>query len=753
MSVLFPFVWHRMVASPSRVACEVGSDTGVLADNTIKLYLGQPLLRCAGVACSLLSTKPSAQEWEAAVENATKTPANFMSFLTDYPVLLKLLDPVSGDTLLHAILSIQRLFSLELVTFVIEKTPLSARSYTNANGQTPFRYWLSQNFLSNDDAVSAIADKFDINKELGLTSSSLPYPAIVWHSRMMAHGNTARVIKAQICKGDFLIVLASKGNLPSSIRELTDMLSIYTGILRDLNTPEYRHFIPTLVDCLTYIAEGNTDAEKLVKSLIHGVLRLSSTPPAELYTYSAYSEAPFLFKLLQSEPVRVPTGVDQLRLHIVAEYPHMTSDEVTSKLWGLIEQSVSRDGSRFEHILAQSGRFDLLLNNYLGHSGYANTMDRLRRISDGKYPTHMAVENGNAETAKIFLKQCPAMASLRDSEGRTILHAVVETRKPVSVAVLLKEDCVKALIECENNKGQTAIHVAAKLGLVTTLGYLLAVTNTVSGLLKPDLKGNTVFHLAAKTGNRSVIETYGDHVTDWQNRQNKKGQIPAMLALQAGHIMTLRSLGLFDPHSRDFSGKNFLHYGVDTHQLAMCLEAIKRIHDMRPAQSSILGLFGLSAIKHPSFVDFAMQKDSTRKSPVEYAVALGSPEIAMAIINELDTVPDSKLRVLLLAVSHAITIQDLGVFSALMRTFECALSRDMGTVFSMLIQKCRVTESGGGVRKADVLSAIDTVFCDFYGVIQPYLNKGVAVEIVSGAGFSAAVESHLHGRIDSAAIS
>ncbi|KAF2909941.1 hypothetical protein DAI22_11g063900 [Oryza sativa Japonica Group] len=99
-----------------------------------------------------------------------------------------------------------------------------------------------------------------------------------------------------------------------------------------------------------------------------------------------------------------------------------------------------------------------------------------RPDSNGEYPVHVAASMGNLKLVALLLHKCPECAGLRDARGRTFLHAAVDRRREEIVEFATdggREPAMAAILNAQDDGGNTAMHLAVVGGVLKVFCYLL----------------------------------------------------------------------------------------------------------------------------------------------------------------------------------------------------------------------------------------------------------------------------------------
>lgn len=124
----------------------------------------------------------------------------------------------------------------------------------------------------------------------------------------------------------------------------------------------------------------------------------------------------------------------------------------------------------------------------------ANQAPMYQPDDKGLFPIHIAAHKGAVQAVISFLKKCPNVACLRDAKGRTFLHVAVEKNRWYVVSHACKTAWLSWILNMQDNDGNTALHLAAKLELKDIFCLLLENLKTVINITNNN--GETPLDLA-----------------------------------------------------------------------------------------------------------------------------------------------------------------------------------------------------------------------------------------------------------------
>ncbi|KAG1368034.1 ankyrin repeat-containing protein [Cocos nucifera] len=94
--------------------------------------------------------------------------------------------------------------------------------------------------------------------------------------------------------------------------------------------------------------------------------------------------------------------------------------------------------------------------------------------ANGLFPIHIAAKRGNVSIVDQILQQCPETCKLIDKKGKNFFHVAFQKRKlDVVQKSLYKKPDLKELLNEQDNKGNTPLHIAVKNGDQRSVHFLL----------------------------------------------------------------------------------------------------------------------------------------------------------------------------------------------------------------------------------------------------------------------------------------
>ncbi|WVZ53828.1 hypothetical protein U9M48_004718 [Paspalum notatum var. saurae] len=154
-----------------------------------------------------------------------------------------------------------------------------------------------------------------------------------------------------------------------------------------------------------------------------------------------------------------------------------------------------------------------------------------KRDSGGLSALHVAARMGHCSVVRRMLELCPDAAELRDDDGGTFLHAAAREKRSKVVSLAIKKRMLRGLLDAQDRKGNTALHLAVVAGEPGIADALLRKGKVHVDVLNND--GHTPFDLAAGSNSfltmvRLVVTlfTFGahlrpqrqDHLKPWSGR-------------------------------------------------------------------------------------------------------------------------------------------------------------------------------------------------------------------------------------------
>eukprot|EP00163_Fabomonas_tropica_P016530 TRINITY_DN2960_c0_g2_i3.p1 TRINITY_DN2960_c0_g2~~TRINITY_DN2960_c0_g2_i3.p1 ORF type:complete len:3332 (+),score=486.18 TRINITY_DN2960_c0_g2_i3:638-9997(+) len=183
---------------------------------------------------------------------------------------------------------------------------------------------------------------------------------------------------------------------------------------------------------------------------------------------------------------------------------------------------------------------------------------------NGEKPIDVAEKTGNFAIAKLLTSWEPETATTIGQYGDPAkvdsldLHMAVRKRDVIAVLMMLRRN-VNVLKRDNNN--QTALHIAARLGLTDIAVFLLQSGAKVDAAAKQDI---TPLHVASASGHPGVVAVLLEYGAD-PNIVAQKGLRPIHLSTGNGHHLITTQLlhAKADPSVQDHRGFSPLHYAAE----------------------------------------------------------------------------------------------------------------------------------------------------------------------------------------------
>jgi ankyrin repeat protein len=125
-------------------------------------------------------------------------------------------------------------------------------------------------------------------------------------------------------------------------------------------------------------------------------------------------------------------------------------------------------------------------------------------LIDGMSPLLLACKAGNAECARVLLENGGDLLVRDPSDGETPLHLACESENADLVSLLIESMLRSALdFEDENEDGETALFVAAKLGALSIVKLLVDAGADLNAF---NVDGVSLLVTAARNGHQDVVD-------------------------------------------------------------------------------------------------------------------------------------------------------------------------------------------------------------------------------------------------------
>ncbi|OWF48478.1 Transient receptor potential cation channel subfamily A member 1 [Mizuhopecten yessoensis] len=170
------------------------------------------------------------------------------------------------------------------------------------------------------------------------------------------------------------------------------------------------------------------------------------------------------------------------------------------------------------------------------------------KSEDQMTPLMLACWKGHVQTTNFLLKNGAKISEV-DQTCRSALHIAVQNGHPEVITQLLENGCA-SVMECLDQRDQTALHYAARLGDMLILNALLKHRCRLDAR---DQNGKTPLHIAAEYSNSKVIDILMQASQTELNDMDSDGKTPIMIAAETGNYNTAQAL-LY--HGADLSMKD-----------------------------------------------------------------------------------------------------------------------------------------------------------------------------------------------------
>ncbi|KAK2157997.1 hypothetical protein LSH36_179g04076 [Paralvinella palmiformis] len=219
--------------------------------------------------------------------------------------------------------------------------------------------------------------------------------------------------------------------------------------------------------------------------------------------------------------------------------------------------AVDAGGNTFFHVAARENQPKIL-------KSFQNIDAMDKSNNNGDIPIHVAARSGHTGVIKVLIKK--SKLNLTNELGYTALHDACSARQvPAKVVALLIKGIVDdnnwSLIDATDNKGNTALHLAALCNHHDVIPELKLLNPSI---LNAD--GDNPFHAAAKRGNSAVLEVMFDIFNtpgkglDLE-QENHEGETVLHICSKAGSIQLVNELieAGADLAKRNKQGNTILH--------------------------------------------------------------------------------------------------------------------------------------------------------------------------------------------------
>ncbi|MFT4313561.1 MAG: ankyrin repeat domain-containing protein [Wolbachia pipientis] len=264
---------------------------------------------------------------------------------------------------------------------------------------------------------------------------------------------------------------------------------------------------------------------------------------------------------LKSEINREDVG-GNTPLHIAAQYGNKQLIEVLSRLGAKIVKN-KQDNTPL-HIAIIHGNTDCI---ELFIEERKNKEDSILKFKGehGRDLVHLAAMYGQFDCLNFLLDEFSDYdLNTKTSKGNTALHLALSK----STEIELRKECVKLLIRKgiqkneSNNEGNTPLHFAVQLVDLEFLSILEKelANNIHQEIFCENQNGNTAFHMAARVGNKSCLQhlfslTQKKEVEEILSKENNDGHTLLHLSMLSGNVECVKYL-MEESQVDIFSGQN-----------------------------------------------------------------------------------------------------------------------------------------------------------------------------------------------------
>lgn len=225
-----------------------------------------------------------------------------------------------------------------------------------------------------------------------------------------------------------------------------------------------------------------------------------------------------------------------------------------------LEYVLLSKGADVEATFLPSGQTALHLASYAGHDAIVELLlehgaEVDAEDKEGKIPLFEAFQHKRISTMKLLLSKEPHLQldNIRFYGGKTPLHVAIEQGNEDMLRLFLRDG---AYINDKDNYGHTPLILAADQGQVSSAKILLSSGARTS--LTCD-GGMTALHLAAGHGHDAIVELLLAHGADVDVR-DEDGRTPLISASAQGRITAVKLLleNQSNVEEEDFFGKTAL---------------------------------------------------------------------------------------------------------------------------------------------------------------------------------------------------
>ncbi|KAK8999244.1 hypothetical protein V6N11_070420 [Hibiscus sabdariffa] len=235
------------------------------------------------------------------------------------------------------------------------------------------------------------------------------------------------------------------------------------------------------------------------------------------------------------------------------------------------------------HIAASRGNTEFAMEMMNLKPSFAKKLDR-----DGSSPLHLALGNNRLKMVRLLVNADKDLVRVKGREGVTPFHQAVAMNNLNAVAEFLVA-CPECIVDV-NIRGQTALHIAARGGMVNALQILVhwlrrnihkdgdVWQNEI--LNSKDNEGNTVLHVAATNNHPQMIRLLLNRSVD-KNLKNSNNLTPLDILQHQANAQEARNIlqsagGLYAADIPDIPTlPDFLQTNITFYEL-MCKSVVRQ---------------------------------------------------------------------------------------------------------------------------------------------------------------------------------
>ena len=237
-------------------------------------------------------------------------------------------------------------------------------------------------------------------------------------------------------------------------------------------------------------------------------------------------------------------------LHIAAQNGHLKLCQILIDRYNLVIYLADKDGWTALHHSARNGSYELV--TYFTDMG----TDIKSKVHSGLNCLHIAAQNGHLKLCKKLIDIHNFDVNVPDYDGWTALH---HSARSGSYELFTYFVDMETDIECKNNLGENALHIAARYGHFNICKSL--VNKHKFDVEQTDNGGLRALHHSARSGSHWLFEYFADISNDIYC-QNYVGWNCLHIAADNGHLSLCQKLidkYKFDVDMGDNKGRTALH--------------------------------------------------------------------------------------------------------------------------------------------------------------------------------------------------